>query len=89
VAQLVSSLREHVPAFGPRGVQRRLGRRRGFDVTVRAAASLTDAFGEFEGSFEEQNPGTAVQVSFAGTSELLTQIQQGASADVFASADKA
>jgi molybdate transport system substrate-binding protein len=63
-------------------------------LTVLAAASLTDAFGEFEGSFvegsfEEQNPGAAVQVSFAGTSELLTQIQQGASADVFASADKA
>lgn len=50
-------------------------------LTVLAAASLTDAFGEFERSFEEQNPGTAVRVSFAGTSELLTQIQQGASAD--------
>ncbi len=53
-----------------------------------AAASLTDAFGELESSFEGQNPGTDVQVSFAGSSELLTQIQQGASADVFASEAK-
>lgn len=58
-------------------------------LTVLAASSLTDAFGELESSFEEQNPGTDVQISFAGSSELLTQIQQGAPADVFASADEA
>ncbi len=54
-----------------------------------AASSLTDAFGELESSFEEQNPGTDVQISFAGSSELLTQVQQGAPADVFASAAEA
>ncbi len=58
-------------------------------LTVLAASSLTDAFGELESSFEEQNPGTDVQISFAGSSELLTQIRQGAPADVFASADDA
>ncbi len=53
------------------------------------AASPADAFGELESSFEKQNPGTDAQVGFAGSSELLAQIQQGAPADVFASADEA
>ncbi len=57
-------------------------------LTVLAASSLTDAFGELEGTFEEQNGGVEVSTSFAGSSELLTQIQQGAPADVFASADE-
>ncbi len=57
-------------------------------LTVLAASSLTDAFGELETTFEEQNPGTDVQTSFAGSSELLAQLQQGAPADVFASADE-
>ena len=58
-------------------------------LTVLAASSLTDAFGELEGTFEEQNGGVEVSTSFAGSSELLAQIQQGAPADVFASADEA
>ena len=58
-------------------------------LTVLAASSLTDAFGELATTFQEQNPGTKVRTSFAGSSELLTQIQQGAPADVFASADEA
>src|SRR5215210_6624122 len=49
-------------------------------LTVLAASSLTDAFGELESTFEEQNPGTKVSMSFGGSSELLTQIQQGAPA---------
>ena len=55
-------------------------------LTVLAASSLTDAFGELAETFEEQNPGTQVRVSFESSSTLLTQIQQGAPADVFASA---
>jgi molybdate transport system substrate-binding protein len=55
-------------------------------LTVLAASSLTDAFGELAKTFEEQNPGTEVRVSFESSSTLLTQIQQGAPADVFASA---
>jgi len=65
------------------------GQQEGSTITVLAASSLTDTFGELEGTFEEQNPGTDVSASFAGSSELLTQIQQGAPADVFASADEA
>ncbi len=55
-------------------------------LTVLAASSLTDAFGELARTFEEQNPGTEVRASFESSSTLLTQIQQGAPADVFASA---
>lgn len=58
-------------------------------LTVLAASSLTDSFGELEGTFEEQNGGVDVSTSFAGSSELLAQVQQGAPADVFASADEA
>lgn len=57
-------------------------------ITVLAASSLTDAFEELAGTFEEQNPGTEVRTSFAASSELLAQIQQGAPADVFASASE-
>jgi molybdate transport system substrate-binding protein len=58
-------------------------------LTVLAASSLTEAFGELEATFEEQNQGVDVTASFAGSSELLAQIKQGAPADVFASADEA
>ena len=58
-------------------------------LTVLAASSLTDAFGELEGAFEDQNPGINVQTSLAGSSELLAQLRQGAPADAFASADEA
>jgi molybdate transport system substrate-binding protein len=56
-------------------------------LTVLAASSLTDTFGELATTFQEQNPDTEVRTSFGGSSELLTQIEQGAPADVFASAD--
>ena len=58
-------------------------------LTVLAASSLTDAFGELATTFQEQNPGTKVRTSFGGSSELLAQIQQGAPGDVFAAADEA
>src|SRR3712207_1847812 len=59
---------------------------RGDTLTVLAASSLTDAFGEMAQGFEEQNPGVEVRQTFESSSTLLTQIQQGAPADVFASA---
>ncbi len=62
------------------------GQERGGTLTVFAASSLTDAFGELARIFEEQNPGVEVRQSFESSSTLLTQIQQGAPADVFASA---
>jgi molybdate transport system substrate-binding protein len=58
-------------------------------LTVLAASSLTDAFGELESVFEEQNPDADLLTSFGGSSELLAQLEQGAPADVFASADDA
>ncbi|TDQ53155.1 molybdate ABC transporter substrate-binding protein [Actinorugispora endophytica] len=58
-------------------------------LTVFAAASLTGAFEELGGVFEERNPGTAVEFSFAGSSDLAAQVNAGAPADVFASASTA
>jgi molybdate transport system substrate-binding protein len=58
------------------------------DLTVSAAASLTNAFGEIGKSFEAQNPGTKVQFNFAASGALLQQIAKGAPVDVFASADE-
>ncbi len=60
----------------------------GGTLTVLAASSLTDAFGELADRFEDQNPGVEVRQSFESSSTLLTQIQQGAPADVFASASE-
>jgi molybdate transport system substrate-binding protein len=55
-------------------------------VTVFAAASLTESFKQIGRDFEAANPGTKVTFNFAGSSALATQINQGAPADVFASA---
>ncbi|MCS5720094.1 molybdate ABC transporter substrate-binding protein [Herbiconiux sp. CPCC 205763] len=56
-------------------------------ITVFAAASLTQTFTELAARFEGENPGTTVALNFAGSSDLVTQITEGAPADVFASAD--
>ncbi len=55
-------------------------------LTVFAAASLTQAFGEIGRAFEAANSGVTVTFNFAGSQTLQTQIQQGAPVDVFASA---
>ena len=59
----------------------------GGTVTVFAAASLKAPFTALAEEFEAAHPGTTVTLSFAGSSDLATQISQGAPADVFASAD--
>ncbi len=64
------------PALKPRG------------LNVFAAASLTDAFMEIGKKFEAANPGVKVTFNFAGSQALRTQIEEGAPADVFASANK-
>jgi len=56
-------------------------------ITVFAAASLTDAFKALGASFQKANTGTDVKFNFAGSPTLVTQIEQGAQADLFASAD--
>jgi molybdate transport system substrate-binding protein len=57
------------------------------EITVFAAASLKKAFTEIGVELEKANPGAKVTFNFAGSSDLVAQIQQGAPADVFASAD--
>jgi molybdate transport system substrate-binding protein len=57
-------------------------------LTVFAAASLTDAFGELADAFEAANPGVEVELNLAGSSALREQILSGAPADVFASANE-
>jgi len=56
-------------------------------LTVFAAASLTDAFEEIALAFEADNPGVEVVFNFTGSSDLATQLSEGAPADVFASAN--
>jgi molybdate transport system substrate-binding protein len=56
------------------------------DITVFAAASLTGSFTEIGKDFEAAHPGVKVTFNFAGSSALAQQINQGAPADVFASA---
>ena len=57
-------------------------------LVVFAAASLREAFGHESDEFKKSHPGVKVTFSFAGTQEIRTQLEQGAPADVFASADE-
>jgi molybdate transport system substrate-binding protein len=57
------------------------------ELVVFAAASLTNAYQEIADRFEQTHPGVQVLLNFAGSSDLSLQIQQGAPADVFASAN--
>jgi molybdate transport system substrate-binding protein len=59
----------------------------GGTLTVFAAASLKKSFTEIGEQFKTDNPGTDVEFTFAGSSDLVTQLTQGAPGDVFASAD--
>ena len=61
----------------------------GGNVTVFAAASLTAAFTELGDAFTAANPDVEVTFNFAGSSDLVAQISDGAPVDVFASADLA
>ena len=58
-------------------------------LTVFAASSLTDAFGELGDAFTDENPDTDLVLNFASSSDLARQITEGAPADVFVSADLA
>ncbi|OHV03983.1 molybdate ABC transporter substrate-binding protein [Mycobacterium talmoniae] len=58
-------------------------------ITVFAAASLKPAFTEIGQRFQTDNPGARIEFNFAGSSELATQLTQGVTADVFASANTA
>ncbi|GAA1157267.1 molybdate ABC transporter substrate-binding protein [Nocardioides aquiterrae] len=58
-------------------------------LTVYAAASLTATFEQIAQEFEAEHDGVDVRLSFGGSSDLVAQIENGAPADVFASADTA
>lgn len=58
-------------------------------ITVFGAASLTKTFTQIGADFEKANPAAKVTFSFAGSSDLVSQIKEGAPASVFASADEA
>jgi molybdate transport system substrate-binding protein len=66
----------HVEASKPTG-----------SITVSAASSLTEVFNQLGRQFQKQYKGTTVTFNFGSSATLETQIQQGAPADVFASAD--
>jgi molybdate transport system substrate-binding protein len=57
-------------------------------LTVFAAASLAESFRDLGRTLERRHPGLAVHFSFAGSQQLALQLEQGAPADVFASADQ-
>jgi molybdate transport system substrate-binding protein len=57
------------------------------EVDVFAASSLTDAFNAIGEDLEAANPGLDLVFNFAGSQALVTQLSEGASADVFASAN--
>lgn len=57
-------------------------------ITVYAAASLKTSFTTLASDFEHAHPGTSVELTFAGSSDLVTQLTNGAPGDVFASADE-
>lgn len=63
------------------------GESAGGSIMVFAAASLRQTFTDIGEQFKTDNPGVSVEFSFAGSSDLVTQLTQGAPADVFASAD--
>ena len=57
-------------------------------AVVFAAASLTAPFQALRAAFEERHPGTALDLHFAGTPQLVVQLREGAAADVLATADE-
>ena len=56
-------------------------------LRIMAAASLTEMFTEIESAYENEHPQIDLQMSFAGSQSLATQIQEGVAADVFACAN--
>jgi molybdate transport system substrate-binding protein len=73
----------------PAGAQHQVAAKPSGSITVFGAASLTEAFTQIGTDFQKKNKGTTVAFNFNSSSILETQIEQGAPADTFASADTA
>jgi molybdate transport system substrate-binding protein len=58
------------------------------EIVAFAASSLTDVFGDMATAFQQANPNAKLTFNFGASSQLATQLGQGARADVFASADQ-
>ena len=58
------------------------------ELVVFAAASLAEVFPELATAFEKTNPRVSVRLNFAGSQRLRTQLEFGATGDVFVSADQ-
>ncbi|MGY4718796.1 molybdate ABC transporter substrate-binding protein [Naumannella huperziae] len=89
VALLVAGAIASLAACGGNTGQPTTGEAGGRTLTVFAAASLKTTFTTIADDFEQANPGTTVALNFDGSANLVQQIQQGAPADVFASANTA
>jgi molybdate transport system substrate-binding protein len=59
----------------------------GGNLTVFAAASLTDAFEAMGEELKAEYPALSIAYNFGGSQALVTQLREGAQADVFASAN--
>jgi molybdate transport system substrate-binding protein len=70
------------------GGTRARGAETGGELVIFEAASLKDVFAHLAPRFEKEHPGTKVVTNAAGSQELRTQIEHGAAADLFASADR-
>ncbi len=82
------SSRSSSRSSSPTGTSKPVGAPKlGGTLTVFAAASLTGAFNREKATLEAADPALSLTYNFAGSQALVTQIQQGAPADVFASAD--
>jgi molybdate transport system substrate-binding protein len=57
-------------------------------IVIFAASSLTDAFGDMALEYERRYPDVTIRLNFAGSSQLATQLIEGAPADLFASANE-
>ena len=84
VAAACGSDSSSVPTAAPAGTGPAISGK----IVVFAASSLTDAFTEMGEAFHAANPDATVTFNFAGSGDLVTQIGQGAPADVFVSADE-
>jgi molybdate transport system substrate-binding protein len=81
----------HTSAFGvqPLAASKKPAKAPTESITVFGASSLSASLRVVADAFEKANPSVHVTLNFAGSSKLVTQIENGAAVDVFAAADNA